>query len=179
MSFLEACSQNVWQQAITCCSCYRMHAPKCIFDQPKNDAKTLFFHSPSPLPGNFATATVLAFVLLRSSRFNFHCYTQREATSTQKLAWKWCCDFSRLLAQKITKGIHSCKPASLNCPIGEVILRYGGGDVGSVICVAAMYAGELGTQGSRGLGSELNPGQSVTPNPLPVLTSLFVFLYEQ
>ena len=32
----------------------------------------------------FATATVLAFVLLRDSRFNFHCYTQREATPTQK-----------------------------------------------------------------------------------------------
>ena len=26
----------------------------------------------------FATATVVAFVLLRDSRFNFHCYTQRE-----------------------------------------------------------------------------------------------------
>ena len=36
----------------------------------------------------FATATILAFVLLRNSRFNFHCYTQREATPTQKLAWK-------------------------------------------------------------------------------------------
>ena len=36
----------------------------------------------------FATATVLAFVLLRESRFNFHCYTQREATPTQKLARK-------------------------------------------------------------------------------------------
>ena len=27
---------------------------------------------------------------------------------------------SRLLALKITKGIHSCKPASLNCPTGGV-----------------------------------------------------------
>ena len=36
----------------------------------------------------FATATVLAFVLLRNSRFNLHCYTQREATPTQKLARK-------------------------------------------------------------------------------------------
>ena len=31
---------------------------------------------------------------------------------------KWRCDLSRLLARKITKGNHSCKPASLNCPIG-------------------------------------------------------------
>ena len=36
----------------------------------------------------FATATVLAFVLLRDSRFNFRCYTQREATPTKKSARK-------------------------------------------------------------------------------------------
>ena len=65
----------------------------------------------------FATATVVAFVLLHNSKFNFHCYTQREATPTQKSARKWRCDLSRLLARKITKSIHSCKPASLNCPI--------------------------------------------------------------
>ena len=41
---------------------------------PKNDAKTLSFHPPSPFHGIFATATVLAFVLLPNSRFNFHCY---------------------------------------------------------------------------------------------------------
>ena len=35
----------------------------------------------------FATATV-AFVLLHDSRFNFHHYTQREATPTQKSARK-------------------------------------------------------------------------------------------
>ena len=56
----------------------------------------------------------MAFVLLRNSRFNFHCYTQREATPTQKSARKCRCDLSQLLARKITKGIHSCKPASLN-----------------------------------------------------------------
>ena len=46
----------------------------------------------------FATATVLAFVLFRDSRFNFHCYTQREATPTQKSARKCAatsCDFLR------------------------------------------------------------------------------------
>ena len=36
----------------------------------------------------FATATVLAFVLLHNSNFNFRCYTQREATPTQKSARK-------------------------------------------------------------------------------------------
>ena len=70
-------------------------APKRIFStnsrssgQPKNDAKTLFstLHPLSTVI--FATATVLAFVLLYYSRFNFHCYTQREATPTQKSARK-------------------------------------------------------------------------------------------
>ena len=36
---------------------------------------------------------------------------------TQKSARKWRCNLSRLLAWKITKDIHSCKPASLNCPL--------------------------------------------------------------
>ena len=36
----------------------------------------------------FATATVLAFVLFRNSNFNSHCYTQHEATPTQKLVQK-------------------------------------------------------------------------------------------
>ena len=30
------------------------------------------------------------------------------------------CDIFRLLARKITKGIHSCKPTSLNCPVGGI-----------------------------------------------------------
>ena len=77
-----------------------------------------YFSTLHPIsPVIFATATVVALVLLRDSRFNFHCYTQREATLTQKSARKWRCDLSRLLARKITKGIHSCKPASLNRPI--------------------------------------------------------------
>ena len=87
--------------------------------QPKNDKNTLFFHPPSPSPVIVATATVLAFVLLRNSRFSFHCYIQRETTPAQKLARKRRCDLSRLLARKITKGIHLCKPASLNRPIGR------------------------------------------------------------
>ena len=54
--------------------------------QPKNNAKTLYFHPPSPFHGNFCNC--LAFVLLRNSSFNFHCYTQHEVTPTQKLARK-------------------------------------------------------------------------------------------
>ena len=71
-------------------------APKRFFStnsrssvQPKIDAKTIFFFTLHPLSTViFATATVLAFVLLRDSRFSFHFYTQREATPTQKSARK-------------------------------------------------------------------------------------------
>ena len=45
-------------------------------------------------PVLFATATVVALVLLHNSRFNFHCYTQREAMPTQKSARKWRCELS-------------------------------------------------------------------------------------
>ena len=56
--------------------------------QSKNDKKTLF-SSVDPLsPVLFAAATVVAVVFLRSSRFSFHCYTQCEATPTQKSAQK-------------------------------------------------------------------------------------------
>ena len=53
-------------------------APKRIFSTNSRScgqAKTLFFPTLHPLSTViFATATVLAFVLLRDSRFNFHCY---------------------------------------------------------------------------------------------------------
>ena len=94
-----------------------------FFPQPrdlrstKKLCKDTFFHLLSPVI--FATATVVTFVLLCNYRFNFHCYTRCEAMPTEKLAQKWCCDLSWHLVQKITKGIHSCKPASLNCPINS------------------------------------------------------------
>ena len=69
-------------------------------------------------PVIFATATVMTFVLLRNSRFNFYCYPQHEAMPTQKLARKWPSDLLQLLVRKIITGIHSCKPASLNLPTG-------------------------------------------------------------
>ena len=60
-----------------------------IFWSAKKRRKDTFFPTLHPLSTViFATATVLAFVLLRDSRFNFHCYTQREATPTQKSARK-------------------------------------------------------------------------------------------
>ena len=93
---LEASNQKcVWQQAITCCSCYRM--PQNTFFLRTRDLlvsqittqKHFFFpYPPSLSMVIFATATVVPFVLLPDSRFNFHCYTQREATPTQKSARK-------------------------------------------------------------------------------------------
>ena len=70
-----------------------LDAPKRLFStnsrssgQPKNDSKTLllFFSTLRPFsPVISATAIVMAFVLLRTSRFsNLHCYTQHEATPT-------------------------------------------------------------------------------------------------
>ena len=69
----------------------------------------------------FATATVLAFVLLHNSNFNFHCYTHYTAWSKaySEIGPEMCCDLSRLLSRKITKRIHFSKPASLNRPIDQ------------------------------------------------------------
>ena len=94
--------------------------PPNAFFSTNSAQKTLFFSTLHPIPTViFATATVLAFVLLRDSRFSFQCYAQREATPTQKSARKCTATSqSRLLARKITKRIHSSKPASLNRPIG-------------------------------------------------------------
>ena len=64
----------------------------------------------------FATATVLACVLLRDSRW-FHCYTQREATPTQKSARKCAATSRDVLRKRLQSAIHSSKPASLNHPI--------------------------------------------------------------
>ena len=59
----------------------------------------------------FATATILAFVLLRNSTACSYTYSE--------IGPEVRCDLSRLLVRKITKRIHSSKPASLNRPIGE------------------------------------------------------------
>ena len=42
---------------------------------------------------------------------------------TQKSAGKWQLRTFRLLAQNIMKGIHSCKPVSLNCPKARLFLE--------------------------------------------------------
>ena len=60
-----------------------------IFWSAKKRRKDAFFPTLHPLSTViFATSAVVAFVLLRNSWLNFHCYTQREATPTQKSARK-------------------------------------------------------------------------------------------
>ena len=87
-------------------------APKRIFStnsrssgQPKKKKKKTqrhFFSTLHPLSTViFATATVLTFVLLRNSRFNFHCYTQRETTPTQKSARKCAATSCDLLRERL------------------------------------------------------------------------------
>ena len=70
----------------------------CDFLVSQKITQTFFSDPPSPLI--CTTATVVVFVLLRTSRFNFHCYTQREATPTQKLAQKWCYNLSHERLQR-------------------------------------------------------------------------------
>ena len=101
--------KKTFLEAITCCSCYRM-PQNAFFPRTRNllvSQKTTqrLFPTLHPLsPVSFAIATVVAFVLLRNSRFNFRCYAQREATPTQESARKWRCDLSRLLVRKITRA---------------------------------------------------------------------------
>ena len=69
--------------------------------QPKNDERH-FLPTLHPLSTViFATATVLAFVLLRNSNFNFHCYTQRVATPTQKSARKYAATSRDFFAERL------------------------------------------------------------------------------
>ena len=57
-------SERVWQQAITCCSCYKMPQNAYIFStnspssgHPQKNANTLFFYPPSPFPSNFCNCS--------------------------------------------------------------------------------------------------------------------------
>ena len=91
-AFLEARSQNVSageRIAIGCPKTHFFHELAIFWSASPKKHKDTFFPTLHFLsPGMVATATVVAFVLLRNSRFNFHCYAQRKATPTQKSAWK-------------------------------------------------------------------------------------------
>ena len=62
-----------------------------------------------------ANVTVVAVVLLRNSRYNFHCYTQREANATQKSARKWQLRHFETSCSKDYKG-HSLVQTSFTEP---------------------------------------------------------------
>ena len=90
---MEAHSQNVSgskqqfvARAIGCPKIHFFH--KLKISSAKKTHKDTFFHSPSPFPVIFTTATVVAFVLLYDSWLNIHCYALREAMPTQKSARK-------------------------------------------------------------------------------------------
>ena len=93
-TFLEARSQNVYEDAPKRLLASSFFSPRhrdllVSKKQNKQKRKDTFFSTLHPFsPVIFATATVVAFVLLRNSTFNFHCYTQREAAPTQKSARK-------------------------------------------------------------------------------------------
>ena len=69
-------------------------------------------------------------ILQMQQQWHFHCFAILGSTSidihsvTQRLLrsqpGSGSCNLSWLLAQKIMKGIHSCKPAWLNCPISHL-----------------------------------------------------------
>ena len=87
---------------------------------PKKRRKDTFFSTLHPLSTViFAAATVLAFVLLRDSRLIFHCYTQCEATPTQKSARKCAATSRDFLRERLQSAFTLAKPASLNRPIAR------------------------------------------------------------
>ena len=101
-AFLEACSHNVpGNKQYLVARAIGIGCPKTLFLRTcdllvsqKMTQRHLFFTLHPLSTVFFATATVLAFVLLRDSRFNFHCYTQREATPSQKSARKCAATFT-------------------------------------------------------------------------------------
>ena len=98
-AFLKAHSQKcVWQQAITCCSCYRMakNNNNVFFPRTRDllvSRKTMQRHfsphSSSPFPCNFCKRNSNGIFNDSQSWFSFHFYTQRELKPTEKSARKW------------------------------------------------------------------------------------------
>ena len=85
--------------------------------QPKNDAKTPFFHPPSPFHGKFCNCNSIG--ICTASQFYVQLPLLYTAWSNaySEIGLEVRCDLLWLLAWKITKRIHSSKPASVNRPI--------------------------------------------------------------
>ena len=117
-AFLKSQSECVKQElvayAIGCQNTHFSHAIM-ISSSAEKRCKDTFPHPPSPfLSAIFAYATEVAFVPLHNSRFNFQCYAQREQKPLRNWPRSGSCNLSRLLAQKITKGIHSLTHTSFS-----------------------------------------------------------------
>ena len=187
-AFLEARSHNVFWQwaAVTCCSCYKM-PPNTFFLRTRDllvSQKTTQRHLSSTLHPlstvMFATATVVAFIPFRDSRFNFHCYTQREATPTQKSARKCAAtsrDFLRETSQSaftlanqlrwiaqyailiLTNRTQLCHATDL--PSSHAQLKGGGGEKGKEAFLHCCHPCSLGTINTIILGG---PQSGLTGN---------------
>ena len=97
--------------------------PKRIFltnsrssGQPKNDAKTLFFHPPSPFPVKKIQLQqwwhLYCFAILRSTSIVTHSLKQHVLRNRPESDAATPCDF---LHERLQRA-NSCKPATLNCP---------------------------------------------------------------
>ena len=85
--------------------------------QPKNNAKTLFFHPPSPFHSNFCNRNSIDICMASQFCVQLPLLYTAQSNAYSEIGPEVRCDLSRLLARKITKRIHSSKPASLNRPI--------------------------------------------------------------
>ena len=83
----------------------------------KTMQRHFFFHPPSPFHGNFCNCNSIG--ICTASQFSVQLPLLYTAWSNaySEIGPEVRCDLSRLLARKITKRIHSSKPASLNHPI--------------------------------------------------------------
>ena len=139
---------------MTCCLCYRL--PKIVFFPRTRDLlvsrKTTWIHffprPPSPFLCNFCKRNcsgicIASHFTLGSTSIVIHSVKQRlrnrqEVAATTDLSW--------LTARKITKRVYSCKPASMNCPIGY-------GYWTRVLNPLSLYSVEINENTDRGTGS--------------------------
>ena len=88
----------------------------------KTTQRHFFFHPPSPFHSNFCNCNSIG--ICTASRFKVQLpllYTVWSNTYSE-IGLEVRCNLSQLLAQKITKHIHSSKPALLNRPIDICVL---------------------------------------------------------
>ena len=75
--------------------------------QPKNDAKTLYFHPPSPFHGNFCNCNSIGICTASQFEFQLPLLYTVWSNAYSEIGPEVHCDLSWLLCWKITKRIHS------------------------------------------------------------------------